>query len=799
MILIRLKGVERQRFSTPFWFLTIEGALPSCSRDGGAYAHQKVCLCAGSEGSHSAGNNPCTSNFLEAKMSTRLLFRYAGGLACLVTALALVGCGGGPGAQPEPKEIGNIAFRQGEQVRTIPLSDKFSGSDLTYSATTSNRSVATVTVDNEVDTLTVRAVGPGTATITVTAKNSQGKVDQDFTVTVPQPPAPDPVVIPDIPSLDATRTIPLGDKFSGENLTYGASSSNVRVATVTVDNTADTLTVTAVGPGTATITVTATAQGRAAQTQTFTVTVPQPADEEVAPTVRTGAQTTVTVAQGATVTITLSTVFTGTGLSFTESSSATAVATASESGGTLTITGVSVGSATITVTATNAAGSSPAHAISVTVAEPEDGDSGDQTPQPSTTCRYPPAVRVTINLDRTKQCIIPKGHTLNPDSSGVSVREDPSDRTDTVWLVTADTKGTHDITVHDGNGRPVAGKITVVVPNSLPFRNSTPDPATAISLGTGTNHTVEDRSVTPTLHTYFGDEDDEDEAPFLYRIIDQPEWVLIETKDGFLVTDRTPTSPETTIKSTTTELYMEVLNEMEGDSTFTVSLVASDGSDESELPVVLTFQADTDGLLPRQVTTPPYMSQQTENGALGKEALKVGPRRGVIHTLEFTQFGSVAGFKFVADLTTGATSRLNERRLPDTGLGTTPGFFYRAGSSEYAADGTARPTAGDTDWVAGYNYYVISSSGAAERPRWAAATLADDPQVTFNLKESGSSGTITISYYVVYAVSDLRDAQGNDITPTPDVSTSATLIGSKSLTVTVVNCSSPPDPIEKCP
>ena len=33
-------------------------------------------------------------------MSMRLLFRYAGGLACLVTALTLVACGGGPGAQP---------------------------------------------------------------------------------------------------------------------------------------------------------------------------------------------------------------------------------------------------------------------------------------------------------------------------------------------------------------------------------------------------------------------------------------------------------------------------------------------------------------------------------------------------------------------------------------------------------------------------------------------------------------------------------------------------------------------------
>ena len=175
--------------------------------------------------------------------------------------------------------------------------------------------------------------------------------------------------IPDFPSLeeDATRTIRLGNKFSGENLTYGASSSNERVATATVDNTADTLAVTAVGPGTATITVTATAQGSAPQTQTFTVTVPQPASEEEAPTVRTGAITSVDVAQGGAQTVTLSTVFDGANLSYAVSSSATAVATASESNGALTIRGVSVGSATVTVTATNTAGSSPAHAIAVTV------------------------------------------------------------------------------------------------------------------------------------------------------------------------------------------------------------------------------------------------------------------------------------------------------------------------------------------------------------------------------------------------------------------------------------------------
>ena len=73
------------------------------------------------------------------------LCRYAGGLACLVTVLALVACGAGPGSttQADAKVIGNIAFQQGETIRRIPLVDKFTGKDLTYTATSDKPSVAT--------------------------------------------------------------------------------------------------------------------------------------------------------------------------------------------------------------------------------------------------------------------------------------------------------------------------------------------------------------------------------------------------------------------------------------------------------------------------------------------------------------------------------------------------------------------------------------------------------------------------------------------------------------------------------
>ena len=278
--------------------------------------------------------------------------------------------------------------------------------------------------------------------------------------------------IPDIPSLekDATRPIPLGDKFSGENLTYSVSSSHEHVVRVTVDNTANTLTLTAVGPGQAiiTVTATATAQGSTPQTKTFTVTVPQPASEATAPTVKTGATSTVSVAVGATSTVALSTVF-DRATSYAASSSASTIATASVSGETLSIGGVSAGSATVTVTATNTAGSSPAHAIAVTVTAP-----ATTTPTPTPTnnpssCKSP----LEIQRDDHEDCTLPNDHSLvysKPDGELERVRVNGPDSSETrnVWTITAIRKGTPVVQIRDNDTGNTVGEITVVVPNSPP-------------------------------------------------------------------------------------------------------------------------------------------------------------------------------------------------------------------------------------------------------------------------------------------------------------------------------------------
>ena len=128
-------------------------------------------------------------------MSKSRLCRYARGLACLVAVIALVACGAGPGStkQADPVGFKAIEVKQGS-TSEISLVNTFSGSDLTYTAKSDKPTVATVSVNKDKETLTVRAVGPGMAKITVTAKNDQGSFDQFFTVTVPASvvPTPDP-------------------------------------------------------------------------------------------------------------------------------------------------------------------------------------------------------------------------------------------------------------------------------------------------------------------------------------------------------------------------------------------------------------------------------------------------------------------------------------------------------------------------------------------------------------------------------------------------------------------------------
>ena len=618
--------------------------------------------------------------------------------------MALVACGAGPGATKTQDPVGfkNIELKQGS-TSELSLVNTFSGSELTYSATSSDTSkVKVVAVDNDKDTLTVEAVSPGTATITVIAKNSQGSATQTFTVTVPRPttPDPDPVDIPDIPSLeeDATRTIRLGDKFRGTELTYTAESNRTSVATAEVDNDADTLTVTAVGPGIATITVTATAQGSATQTQTFTVIVPEP---EVTPP----------------------------------------------------------------------------------------GETPPTTNNPSN-CPSPLTIHRLVN--DTKKCTLPIGHTMRSTvpPAELEVREstDSAD-TDNIWLIIGKKKGTYTVTIF--NAGVFAGAITVIVPNIPPKRKSDVENPSAVTTATTLSEAKPAGGTADLdLANYFTDDDDD---TWRYRVKEggKPDWVLINTKDGFIYGIDFVRDSRTS--TTDSKLTLEVLKKVKADEPFTISLYAVDDSGgESARSVTLKFGPDPGGsspLSPRKVPT--YKATQLDNGDLRarnrdlvETALKVGPRRGeeVEHTLMFED-PDIPGFAFA----NSAYADLEEKDfVPTRG---TPTLYCKRGNDYFVHDCTGIDQ--ELPSSTGNDYFVLESSGAVEA-KWNASALDSNPVVKFTLKERGNSGTITIRYFVV-------PAKTADETVASSSAAGSARPYNRSLRVNVVTCSSPPDPINDCP
>ncbi|MCY4473878.1 MAG: cadherin-like beta sandwich domain-containing protein [Chloroflexi bacterium] len=168
------------------------------------------------------------------------------------------------------------------------LSNVFSDPDndaLRVTASSSDKSVAPVSVSAGYSTLTVTAKSRGTATITVNASDGNGgSVDDSFTVTVKSAPVA-ASSIADVSALevDATQEVSLSSVFSdadGDGLTITAASSDEGKATVSVSADQSKLTVTGVAEGTATITVTAQDADGNTATDTFDVTTNAPAQPE---------------------------------------------------------------------------------------------------------------------------------------------------------------------------------------------------------------------------------------------------------------------------------------------------------------------------------------------------------------------------------------------------------------------------------------------------------------------------------------------------------------------------------------
>jgi len=185
-----------------------------------------------------------------------------------------------------PTAVSNIpplTLTLGDEPETVDVSGKFSDADghtLTYTAESSDITIATASAPSS--TVTIAPVAVGATTITVTAKDLGGlTATQEIAVTVRRPNRA-PVANGNI----GAQTLMLGDadwstdisgKFSdpdGDTLAY---EKTVGSAIVTVRISDRTVTVAPVAAGTTTITLTATDPDGLSAEQVFSVTViPQP-------------------------------------------------------------------------------------------------------------------------------------------------------------------------------------------------------------------------------------------------------------------------------------------------------------------------------------------------------------------------------------------------------------------------------------------------------------------------------------------------------------------------------------------
>ena len=182
-----------------------------------------------------------------------------------------------------PRPVGEIpdATVEVDEEWSVDVAPYFTdpdGDDLTYAASSSSTTVATVTVSGS--DVQVSGHEEGDATITVTATDPGGlSATQSFEVEVEPASNRPPFVadsLPDIGNATAgeTRRANLLDVFEdpdGDDLTWTTESSDTAAVRSLVTD--DTISVVAVAAGSATVTVTATDEGGLSATDTFEVTV----------------------------------------------------------------------------------------------------------------------------------------------------------------------------------------------------------------------------------------------------------------------------------------------------------------------------------------------------------------------------------------------------------------------------------------------------------------------------------------------------------------------------------------------
>ena len=266
-----------------------------------------------------------------------------------------------------PQSLGSVSAQTlsvGGSAATVNVSGYFhdpENDSLTYTATSDNTKVATISVSGALVTITPESVG--SATVTVIASDGTLTATQRIAVTVEAVPQQNqaPVSVNTIP----VQTLTVGGSAASINvsgyfqdpdnngLTYTTTSDNTGVATVSVSDALVTITPESVGS--ATVTVTAS-DGTLTATQRIAVTVKAAPQQNQAPvSVNTIPAQALTVG-GSAASINVSGYFQdpdNNGLTYTTTSDNTGLATVSVSDALVTITPESVGSATVTVTASD--------------------------------------------------------------------------------------------------------------------------------------------------------------------------------------------------------------------------------------------------------------------------------------------------------------------------------------------------------------------------------------------------------------------------------------------------------------
>ena len=454
-------------------------------------------------------------------------------LVAFAAITIMAGCGGGDGGgngpvdPPDPPANrapvtnitgGTLEIPVGPATITTDVSGHFSDPDgdaLTFSATTSDASVATVSVTGS--QVAITGVSPGTATVTITARDPGGlTASYPTTVTVNGPPLLTDSIPNHVLAEGASATVDLDDHFTDPDddvASYEAESSDASVASVSVEG--STVTITGVSAGTATVTFTVRDEYGQEASQDVGVTVeeanqaPQATDSIPARELMPDGEAT----------IDLSGHFTDPdddALTYEGETSDADVATVSIDGSNATITGVAAGTATITFTASDPDGLSADQEAMVTVNTP---------PMPEGTID-----EITVRVDESTTLVV-SGYFTDADGDALSYEATSSDE-DIATVSLADSTATINgvapgsatitITATDPRGASAMQEATVSV-KTPPMPDSIP-PTHDMVVG---NHVDLDFS------TFFTDEDGDE---LTYTAVTSDAAVATASVEGSVVT-----------------------------------------------------------------------------------------------------------------------------------------------------------------------------------------------------------------------------------------------------------------------